>query len=197
MHYYSLDFHYHSCNWNEVKGIKKNPDFELDHGSYFLICAEDYVHDLAEKAGIEMRHAYSWPDGSLYKYIRTPSPVSEEDLKKKFLGSEPRTLTTPEGTSYIVTVSLKRATEEDGHQVHPTEYVSLHERWTLSREEIHKLYMHRHELREEYYKEYHHHRDTCPDCPRPWGVACPEGNRLCTEAQAAAEMFISSLRSDK
>lgn len=195
MHYYCLSFHYHDHNWDAVQHIRRNPDFELDHGSFFLMAAEDYVHDLAEKAKIEMQHCYSWPDGSLAKYIRTPDPMDVNVLKKIFLGAEPRTLTTKDGTAYIVSVSLSDVIEKDGDKVHSTEYISLHERWTLSREEIHKLYMHRHQLREEHFSEYRHHRDTCPKCPKPWGVACPDGSELCNQALTAASAFIESLSS--
>lgn len=191
-YFYSLDFGYHGHNWEEVKKIRRNPDVELDHGSFFLIAAEEYVAKLAEKAGIEMQHAYSWPDGSCYKYVRSQHQISHQELCAFFEGTEPHTLTTQDGTKYPVSVYLRDAKEEDGDKIHITDYLSLRERWTLSREERHKLYMDRHQLREKCFSDYRQHRDTCDQCPKPYGLPCDAGLKLCKQAEKAADKLVAS-----
>lgn len=192
MHYYLLDFGYQSLNYPDVKDIKRHPDFELGHGSYYLCAAEEYVEELAKKSGLDLRHAYSWPDGSLYKYLRSSQPIELQTLRGMFEGRTPHAIKSPDGVEYRVAVYLRDARTEDGSQVSNTELLSLSERWDLSREDVHKLFMERHALREKCYDTYHRHRDECSKCP-PQGLPCEEGWKLCREAEEAADGFVKGL----
>jgi len=52
-----------------------------------LHSAEEYVEEQLRNHDIKFRHAYSWPDGSLYKYIQSDLELSAlREQLLKFLG---------------------------------------------------------------------------------------------------------------
>lgn len=190
MHYYLLGFGYYATDYEDTENF--NSDFELGHDSYYLIAAEQYVKKLAESHKVDLRHAYSWPDGSLFKYLRSERPLSSWELRDWFRGDEPHTYQTSE-TKYQVSVYLSSVVEVDGNTVHLTEYLSLAERWALSREEARKLYQERHQLIERFYDEYRHHRSVCPKCSKPPSLPCEEGWQLCKKAAESTKKYLLTL----
>lgn len=193
-HYYGLKFVYNG-NWNDVKHVRKDPDFEMGHGSIFLSLAENCVHELAEKANLDIQHCYSWPDGSLYKYLRTLEPISYgdqsyENLRKTFTGHGEKQV---EELLYKFSVGLSSLNQVDGNEMSQTELVTLSERWKLSREACHLLYKQRHQEREKCFQNYRLHRKNCPDCPKPYGFPCENGLVLCKSAEKAAENYVKNL----
>lgn len=74
VNYFSISFAY--------KGRKCNFPIDEDHDpSLKLLAAEKAVEKLFETLKIDFLHEYSWPDGSLYKYVRTE--LDSETLKSK------------------------------------------------------------------------------------------------------------------
>jgi len=75
MHYYQLSFYYPGPTVN----IPSDSECSRD-ASQANFDADDAISLRVKTAKLEMRHAYAWPDGSLYKYIRTPQKTSLEDF---------------------------------------------------------------------------------------------------------------------
>ena len=72
MKYYMIDFGYDGPigDCEDIDASKANCD------------ADKKVHVAAKALGFNMLHAYSWPDGSLYKYMM--SDLSIQELKAAF-----------------------------------------------------------------------------------------------------------------
>lgn len=68
MKYYMIDFDY---DWPSC-GIIPDKESSLANRK-----ADIKVNAAAKRLGINMLHAYSWPDGSLYKYIKTELSADE------------------------------------------------------------------------------------------------------------------------
>ena len=67
MAYFIVEFSYTGPRVNIISDNKATDD-----ASDALIAADQLVMDkLQLEQGIQCKHAYSWPDGSLYKYVKT------------------------------------------------------------------------------------------------------------------------------
>lgn len=73
MKYYSVAFFY--------PGPRSNSG-EDHEASKVASAAEREVHNRLKSLGCEARHEYSWPDGTLYLYVKTD--MSGSDLQSKF-----------------------------------------------------------------------------------------------------------------
>ena len=73
MRYVQIDFYYH-CS---------DPHSWLAGSESSIQCVEanESVERAMDDLGIEWRHAYTFPDGSLYKYARTEMSDAELQLK--------------------------------------------------------------------------------------------------------------------
>lgn len=194
-HYYLLSFSYNGETVNCGPG---DDDLSRD-ASAACFSAEDRVEQLAKEANLEMCHAYSWPDGSLYKYVRTKKEMTYQDFDdvfydmknlregKRFIHSDGRRVHQP-----IVSVGeCNKVDHKKISQVWP--YISVEEKFTCDNKSFMALSDQRNKQREECFATYHKHREECPDCPKPTGFACDVGSKLCTEAHKAAYAFIDSL----
>ncbi|MFA5053157.1 MAG: hypothetical protein WC565_03820 [Parcubacteria group bacterium] len=75
--YYSMSFSYiglFDIAGRESMGIEARADFVLS-------LAERLVESTLEQNGIEYRHQYSWPDGSLYKWTKVEESFRLETIK--------------------------------------------------------------------------------------------------------------------
>lgn len=79
MNYFSIEFHY-----SGPKGMGADESFNDSPIHKALADAEIHVVTKLAEAGIDWRHEYSWPDGSLYKFVRSNLPREEllESLRK-------------------------------------------------------------------------------------------------------------------
>lgn len=80
MNYYDIEFGYYPCPTVNCPG----PDEQSWEASAANMAADKLVEEAAKQHGIEMMHAYSWPDGSLYKHIRDAAGRSLEEIKAIF-----------------------------------------------------------------------------------------------------------------
>lgn len=137
---------------------------------------------IAKEAGIETRHAYSWPDGSLYIYAK----VQTEDQLKVF-----------DDTSELPGNSILcirfQATEEDALKIREHNLTSLQELYTKTPTEIHALYMARNDELEKLMQPYDKHREECPRCPKPTGLCCEDGLVVLRECQAAKTTCVDQM----
>lgn len=146
---------------------------------------EKKVEEIAQTHKLEMQHAYSWPDGSMYKYLRTQNP---DDLKLF------NTETTLKAKGKDVRVIIRcKVTEEDEKKVSHNELVSLEERFTKNREELHQLHLNRNEEREKLQQPYKDHRQNCPKCPKPTGLCCEDGLEVLKACEANQKAYVESL----
>jgi hypothetical protein len=74
MNYYDVGFYYPG----QLQNIPLDTETQADRD---LIAAEKFVEEKLFKSDLTYAHAYSWPDGSLYKYIA--SELDQGELRNK------------------------------------------------------------------------------------------------------------------
>jgi hypothetical protein len=131
----------------------------------------------AAEAGLEMRHAYSWPDGSLCKYIKTQKKTTDAEFRKIF----------DESSRGIV---VSRATPEfDFQTLKGTNVTTLEERFSsFSQEEMWALATQREKEKDALFADYYKSRKECDKCTAP-GLGCEECRKKCDEAFAAEKAW--------
>lgn len=77
--YYLVQFDY---NPTVTVNSPEDDDPETARASKELADADKLVEEIAARNNLEIIHAYSWPDGSLVKHLR--SELSEEEIKQVF-----------------------------------------------------------------------------------------------------------------
>lgn len=173
-YYYIIEFHYEGPTSN------MNP---TEEASAALSKAEEKAVKKAKAAGLDMRGAYAWPDGSLYFYIRMRKPVAcwPEELHKIF--NEPG-------------LHLGMVTEKTDFQTFGSgiDVLTLEEKFAgLPREEHNALIARRIAEREAFYAEYRKARDECDTC-KPGTVACKDCWEVCRAAEKAQDEWSARKR---
>jgi hypothetical protein len=131
--------------------------------------ADEKIAARAKAAGLEMRGAYAWPDGSLYNYIRTTQKFSRQDFEQLFDGDG----------IFIVSLQEEIAPQILGSGI---DVITLEEKFAgLPREEHNALLNHRHAEREALFADYRKARDECDDCTAP-GLGCKKCHAMCNAA---------------
>lgn len=91
MPYFDVAFGYNNyCQCDHGKGLTITYYIDEDKANKQLVSAERIVEKLLKEAGITFKHAYSYPDGSLYKYIKTDLDEGQlrQTLERIFQGAE-------------------------------------------------------------------------------------------------------------
>ena len=193
MKYYDIEFGYYPGPYCGNPG----PDRLSHDASAANIAADELVEQAAEANGIEMMHAYSWPDGSLYKYIRTDKALTLDDLKRIFTITaelerpDPDDAKVKEKITMRVSPSIREMplVKAQCIQGGSAFFVTLEERFELARKhgEDHKAHNAAltaiHNAREDElkaipdYTAYDRARDACAIC-KPGQMACHDCSKL-------------------
>lgn len=78
MRYFSIEFVHIMPKLKDPEDY--NPDYDFSATGKFMWELDSKVHKAIKDAGIQIKHEYSFYDGSLYKYVRTDS--FEMDVKR-------------------------------------------------------------------------------------------------------------------
>lgn len=93
MPYYDVAFGYtDSCQCDSGEGVTITYYVDGDKANKQLMEADSTVEKLLKEAGVNSKHAYGYPDGSLYKYIKTDLDEEQlrQTLEKIFQGTDIR-----------------------------------------------------------------------------------------------------------
>lgn len=163
--YYQVSFCYFPSHAVNILG--DDPDSKLAFTTNWK--AADRVDAIAEEHGIQIRHAYSWPDGSLEKYVytdKTPKEIeaifrAEEEKDRGLPGLE----------------ALAKEIEEDRvYGLGPVDLITIEELFKLSPEQNRATYRRRRKRKIRINRLYDQARDQCPVC-QPGMIACKDCNR--------------------
>lgn len=178
MKYYLVQFGYNST---VTVSNPLDDDPATDQASKELYAADKLVEGIAAKNNLEIIHGYSWPDGSLYKYLK--SELGEEEIKQIFLDS---------GTD----ISVYPEKIDENKRSFADSYVSIKERF-----EIYRLgYKEQASFREkklaeynEFMREYEAHSSNCDHCAKELG--CAVGLGLFVTGKVRREAWLGSRKS--
>lgn len=82
MNYFSVSFLYRAAQRGvSVPGLHISFSVDEEAETEKLFAAEKKVKTLLDKENLEFRHEYSYPDGSLYRFVR--SELSQNELEDK------------------------------------------------------------------------------------------------------------------
>jgi len=171
IHYYMLSFGY--------AGPTSNVNIS-EEASTACADALEKVEKQAKIAELDIRHAYVWPDGSLYKYLRTDGPADYAALKKVF-----------DDGVYLVGIDNQPDYQILGGGI---DVLTLEERFAgFDRETTLQLAKERNAEREGFYATYRKARKECETCTAP-GLGCKECMKLCREAEETQKKWRQQLR---
>lgn len=176
-YYYMLSFHYPGPR----VFMPADNDELSSKASQANVDADEKIKKRAKAAGLEMRGAYAWPDGSLYNYIRTTKETSIEDFKKALDGED----------IIVLGADLKKQPQVLGPGI---DVLTLEEKFAgLPREQHNALIKRRIAEREAFYADYRKARDECDTC-KPGRAACNDCIKLCKAAEKAQDEWRKQLR---
>lgn len=182
MFYFILDFYY-DVRMNDGHLSKSN--FGDAESSLANILAGELVVQTLKDNNIEYRHAYAWPDGSLYEYVRLPNNNASH-LRDLFGGYRN---VDRDGMSFEVCVQLGNISSVDEKKIEKFDQTSVQERFDLDR----GAFLATRKARSDYYekvimKEYHSARDACSTC-RPGNLACESCAAILASCYKAADKW--------
>lgn len=204
--YYMLDFEYRAsrkpaCIQGGGITVCFSDDSESLEANQALSRAEKVVEAralIAKQSGIEMIHGYSWPDGSLYKYIRLETQKGIEDDHRK-LRKIFDLKATVDGEEVNLRISNIHA-EENPQSLNIVDYLTLEESFHFHgrRKENWALYDQRTEEKEALYQEYHLARQVCQVCrpknPNIGEMACQACMVVLNKAEITEKEWRKKLR---
>ena len=181
-YYYNLSFYYTGPTY----GMPDDSEISKEAGSH-LLNAETLILKAAKKHKISIRHAYMWPDGSLYKYARFRKQITVDDLRPIFnqeykVGEEGK-------TSMVGISSIRLLDHTEYSKITGFELISVKDQFTIkSKKKFIEIYNARTKQREENMEAYHKARDECTVC-RPGQMAC-DGCSVVLEVARMSEKSI-------
>jgi len=166
MHYYLISFFYHGpCCGAAGPG---------QEDSQALGAAINQIDEIIVAKQLDTHQAYAWPDGSLYYYLRSPEPLSREEIQALF----------HDDAIWVVS-----ATEQSDYQkLDPISYATLEEKFSLSREGLSTRIRRRQKERDSLFQKYYQHRDNCSECKSGF-PPCNKGLQEHLDAIAAEEAW--------
>jgi hypothetical protein len=179
-HYYSLDFNYHPGPYVGMPG----EDEASKKASSAHFAADDLVHQQAKKSQVAIRHAYGWPDGSLYKYVRTSH--SREEIQEIF------EVDPTEGQRITLRVTVREMPLSDVQRISASGPVTIEERFQFDfnddddRERYNDLVAARYAEEKALQKPYQDARDACEICV-PGKMACKACSAVLKETNKAVD----------
>lgn len=173
MNYFQVSFNYEAIQLNRRK---VSPEWK---DSAELTAAISVLDGIARTAKLPMRNAYAWPDGSLYQYFQADNA---ETISRQF--RRVRTILSDGLNVFQVYLDAACVEQVDPKKLEASEYLTLEEKFTLSREEQHKRYLERIAQRKAIYQKYSDKRESCPDC-QPGRFGCPSCSQVFDECSKA------------
>lgn len=185
------------------------PDSSTDEGVQAQaanIAADRRVTYLARKAGLEMIHAYAWPDGSLFKTVRTEKEgmarrnahvefdhqeSSGGTFEAIFSDSKPKEVKLSKRRVKIL-VRLRDVYPVDPYEVSSVNLVNIKDSFERTREEMIELFKCRHAEDNRFFRHYYDTRDGCEAC-KPGGLACDSCSKLLEAARRNRDEWMKAL----
>lgn len=176
-----MSFYYTIGFWYDCRFIPRRPRYIEMPESEHLCAAEHVVRMRAAIAGLDIRHEYSFPDGSLYKALKSEKEVSHSEIASAF---DVDGLILSNG-AYVLDVAIRLTyfrLELEPAKWDSVRMLSIEERFSLSPDERNALASKRYDEREVFFSKHYAHRSSCLGCKS--FHPCDVGDMLFKEAVA-------------